>query len=327
MNAVLPHTPLGNQVDASILAYPVSSYRRNRDTDSGDDSDDQRTADTHPSIPFGAVFLRDFYVPPKSVIPRMKKGPMLSEEAFHYLFSMTEEDLRFKYNSIGIARPGDRPADRVNNKARRTTAYLEPADPVFSLGAMGHALPVLVADGGSDQEDETGDPLITIDGEASAAWRLFFPNTLEKCPNPVGEQTSYCKLTKDERIVATEEINHSRAISDIFHLCQYKVATTEDFLLSFNHAFPAKGHVLPLKTQGYPQSSYYCRWKELMHKLSEGAAKATREQAKEKYLRLFWVPHSTQDKLWPSAYKPGFKQFPKAPDGKGPRILVREAPQ
>ncbi|RDB24557.1 hypothetical protein Hypma_008348 [Hypsizygus marmoreus] len=334
MHASLPHITLTGEVDRNLLAYPTRRRRGNTGDDEDEPYDDDDLYDdaTHPAVRFGVVFLREisFQAAPKPPIFRMAH-PILSENAFHHFFGADIEAVKRKYGFTMFYSRADIPPDRVSNKTRMMASYLEPAQPLFSLDAQGYSLPPPIVNDAPEEEEEgeeegeQAEPE-SLDVMVSNVWRLWLKDVFKKCPNPKGRPYSYCKLTEIERSAATEEYFNNRTVSDVFKKCYYKVRTPRDEDLAFNHAFPAKGQHVGAIIQGYNQTAYRVRWLTLMSDSDEETASAIRKAVKKKYRSLFWIPHSVQDKLWPSSSNPsGFTRCHEEP-GPAPRILTKAVP-
>jgi hypothetical protein len=345
MKAVLPLTN-AEEIDDAARPFPLSprafdhtNVGRNVEEESDDDDDDDDDEFEHlfsgrPYNPYGAVFLRPFKV--DVPVPRMRAaaGTLLKPKSFKWLFKENEDDVRYRYKKTR-----QRPIPlRLSNKMRRTPMYVPRTDaeeqpPLFQLAHAGHRLPPPVVDDGSDVEEVFADEegLGSIDQQVTALWKQLLMDLVNKSPNPSPQNqqitASYLKLTKDERLNATEEVYQNVHLPDMWHACQYRTASTGDWTLALKHLFPPAGYETGQRVQGYLQCQYYTKWKDIRDTADAGTVAAIRTAITAKLMRFKWIPQATQDKLWNTTRMPKrFKKFPVGYEGPAPRILVRGTP-
>ena len=327
MEAVLPITE-ASDADADMLAFPPRTR-----TGFEEEEEEEEEAAVIPYNPFGVVFLRCMKL--NVTVPRMRAGGrFLSDSAFKFLFGATEEEVHYRYYSIGLIPPEATHKVRViTNKTRVTPTFVnfsdEPQPALFHLAEKGYTLPPPPQDDGSDIETETEDDPNgnDIDFSISQMWRQFLIDMAVKTPVARGAASpSYLKLSADGRTSVGEDFYKIITLSDIWRACQYKVASREDWNLAFDHLFPPREHKTSAKAQNYRQCKYYIKWKEICVTADEATVAGIRHQIKKKMNKLVWIPHACQDKLWPTATKAKFTRLPPNSTGPAPRILVKQKP-
>ena len=332
MEAVLPLT---DDEDIDQLLIPFA--RRNgagrrpgeeEEEESGDSDGDEE--DSLPYFPFGAIFLRRIVL--NRGIPRMRAGGRtLNDAAFQRLFGASREEIDHRYNQPGIMPTVHLQHIRPGNKSRRTNTHVaQPGgDPVlFSLAEHGYSLPPPVADEGSDMDvEENEENQRSIDEHLTQIFNQFIQDIFQKAPNSKGaSKPSYCTLDRAARLAATEDLLKHKRLSELWNAYQYKSASTEDFEAAFNHMFPPRDHVTG-KTQGYTQCTYYLQWKKLCSTAPPTTADVIHLAIKKRVLKLAWIPHACQDKLWPTSAHRNFTRVPPGPPNPAPRILIRGRPE
>ena len=284
-----------------------------------------------PYFPFGAIFLWRIMLRPGTA-PRMRESHLsLSEAAFKFIFGESLDMVRYTYNQPGIMPASELRQIRPGNKSKRTATHIPQAggDPVlFSFSQHGYSLPPPVVDGGSDMDEEEDNPNPTgIDEHITQIFNQFIQDIFEKAPNTKGaSKPSYCILTRAARLAAKEELLQHKRLSEIWGAYQYKTASKQDLEYAFNHMFPPMNHVTG-KTQGYRQCTYYLQWKEFCSTATAMTVNSVRQEIKKRVMKLAWIPHASQDKLWPTSYKSTFTRVPPGPPNPAPRILIRGVPE
>lgn len=330
MALTLPHQPKST-LNLNTIAYPTTL-----------DIDDENEDETHPCFIHGAIFLRKIYLPPTVVAPRMARCNFgfFSPVESKFIFGMTEDDLKHKFNNLGFCRKEDLPVmrSRVTNKSWRTEKFYNWEEDgaqlpnTFSLGAQGIEIPQTVdyaSDGGMDgNNDDPMDVDGTLDEQLTVLWRQYLLDVMLKCPNPKGGLKSYCRLNKTQRQKRSHLLfGHRQNLAEIFYKCGWKIGTAQTFETVFDKHFPPKGHLHVEGTgQGYGASSYYRQWKQLIEMMPDKDADTIRESMKTKFDELSWVPHSEAGKFWQSKStndKLKYAVLPITASGPVPLILVK----
>jgi hypothetical protein len=326
MDAVLPLTD-SEDPDHLIIAYHPRQARDAEEEESGDDD----SSPCVPYFPFGVIFLRRIVL---KNLPRMRAGGRsLTPAAFKYIFDATESMIEHNYYQVGII-PEDALAENrlVTNKSKRTPTFIpEPGttQPIlFHLAEHGHELPARPIDSGSDMDmDNVEDNEEDIDTTITHLFRQFLIDIMNKVPNPRGvENPSYCTLDREERLSVTEDLFMNRQLAGVWRRCQYKSASSKDFIHAFHHLFPPLGHKTG-KVQNYRQCRYYIKWKEICHTADEKTVNIIRLEIRKRVMKFAWLPHASQDKMWPTKHLTGFVHYPLGSDGAAPRILLRGRPE
>lgn len=316
----------------NTIAYP---------TPLEDPADDE----THPCWIYGAIFLRKFYLPGAVTSPRMASfeeglGFFTPVES-KFLFGMTAEDLKYKFNNLGFYRREDVPVarERVTNKKRRTEKFYNWEEDgaalptLFNLGARGIELPRLVddaSDGGLVDDDDDDDNDGSLDGKLTTLWRQYLQDVIMKIPNPSDSSQSYCRFDEEQRRMNAHRLfGPGQNMAEIFHRCAWKMGTTRTFQTVFNKQFPPKGHIhIEGSGQGFGASTYYRAWKQLIEDLADEDGRTVRATIKTKFDALSWVAHSEEGKFWRSK-KPDTKDkhvmLPRTHCGPAPLILMKDA--
>jgi hypothetical protein len=329
LEAALPLT-YRSDVGPDMLAFPARTLEENVEEEEEDDLEYTRAV---PYNPFGIVFLRRVKV--NLTVPRMRVGGrFLTTPAFKFLFGGTEEEIRYKYHSVGLI-PSELTvrARVVTNKNKTTPIYFnfaaEPEPTLFNLAAKGHTLPPPPEDGGSDIETEPDtDPNANdIDSAVTQMWRQFLVDIAYKTPVPRGSTSpSYLRLSAPARQSVGEGFYKNSTLSEIWRSCQYKIASRDDWNLAFEHLFPPREHQTSARVQNYRQCKYYLKWKEICSIADETSVAGIRRQLRKKIDGFFWIPHACQDKLWPTAQNKKFVRLPPDSTGPAPRLLVKKMP-
>lgn len=329
MRAILPLTDAADP-DRNALIY--------RSWEGGDDDDEGEYL--IPYNPYGAIFLRrvvlDVDVPRFAYDPNV---PALSDGAFEYLFGQSFEEVRYKYNPVGIVPRGVEATHRIiTNKTKRTPRFILDTEvetqegPLFDLASKGYSLPPPVHDDGSDMEmlgeDERARGAENIDEKVTRMYRQFLVDVVTKSPAPRGAaRASYLKLTAHERVRVTEEVYQNLNLSDAWRSCRWKIGTTGERDLAFSHLFPEPEHETSSKVQNYTQCQYYRTWKEICATATPATSKAIRAALRRKVFSLNWIPYACSDKMWATAQKlKGFQRLPPGTTGPAPHILCRAMP-
>jgi hypothetical protein len=328
MEAVLPLTD-GSDADSDTLFYPARALAEDVEEEEEEEDEDVSVV---PYNPFGVTFLRRIKV--DVGVPRMRAGGRyLTPPAFKHLFRATEEEIRYKYFSVGLI-PNELTlqARVVTNKKKFTPTYVnfsaEPEPVLFNLAQKGHTLPPPPEDGGSDIETDTEPDQndSDIDISVSQMWRQFLIDIAVKTPVARGSTSpSYLKLSEGERTSVGEDLYKNGTLSDMWRACQYKLASPEDWNRAFDHLFPSKNHVMSATVQNYRQCKYYIKWKEICATADESSVAGIRRQLKKKVNTLLWIPHACQDKLWPTSQLSKFICLPPNLKGPAPRILIKSS--
>jgi hypothetical protein len=329
MEAVLPLTD-GSDADPDTLFFAARALPEDVEEEEEDDDED---ASVVPYNPFGVTFLRRVKV--NVAVPRLRAGGRyLTAPAFKHLFRATEDEIRYKYYSVGLI-PNELTikARVVTNKKQVTPTYFnfsaEPEPVLFNLAEKGHTLPPPPEDDGSDIESETeADPNASdIDVSVSQMWRQFLIDLALKTPVARGATSpSYLKLSEGERTSVREDLYMNSTLSDMWRACQYKLASREDWTRAFDHLFPPRDHVTSATVQNYRQCKYYIKWKEICATADESSVAGIRRQLKKKLDTLLWIPHAGQDKLWNTSQLAKFVRLPPNSTGPAPRILIKQQP-
>jgi hypothetical protein len=356
MTAILPHVDRNDALPSTLAFQPRKSNFRedgeeeNEEADgAGDgdvstDSDDSRNpprtvtarAETIPCNPYGIVFLRSISVGKKVPVPRFGKSPLLqyralSENAWRHLFGKARDEINEEFFNPSVVRTAN-PA-RIPNKVKRTANRQNSEEPIlFDLTSKGYKLPDAVVDEGSDQEvGSNGEPSNqgpddddSVDTKLSKLWRQFLVDLTAKAPNPKNANSpSYCKLTPEQRLTVDDNVHKNKKLSDYWVDCQWKVATQSEWTLIFNRLWPDKGNVLFGSVQNYPSTAYYIDWTKLTSESDHQTVSAMREDIREMFDSLFWLPHAQTDRIWHTKVMPGFKRSNGVNESKpAPRILI-----
>lgn len=331
MRAVLPLTD-AEEPDPNTLLFKS----RQAKAGDGEESDGVGDVGELPYNPYGAIFLRRIIL--NVDVPRMVRDPDLvglSSDGFKYFFKMSEEEIRYKFHSVGMVPAGVQSVHRVvTNKTHRTPVFIEIEnendDLLFNLESKGYRLPTPPVDDGSDMEvddDARNDPP-DIDRKVSDMYKQFLVDMAVKSPVPRGvENGSYLKLTANERQKVTEDLYNQTRLSDVWREVAWKLGSIEDRERVFAHLFPVPGHETSNKAQNYRGCRYYQTWKEICASADEKTALAIRTVVRNKVILLEWIPFSTSDRMWNSRDKAkGFERFPPGTQGPAPQVLCRKRP-
>lgn len=328
MRAVLPLTD-AESPDQETLLF-VSRGK-------GEESDSDGDLSDLPYNPFGAIFLRRIKL--DLDVPRMERNawlPGLSSDAFQYIFKGSEEEIRYRYNPVGIIPHGVQSVHRiVTNKTHRTPIFREDDsnqrdETLFNLEARGYRLPSPPVDDGSDMEDEgeARNDARDIDRKVSDMYKQFLVDMAVKSPAPRGvHKPSYLKLTENERVKVTEDLYNQTRLSDVWREVSWKLGSAEEREMVFGHLFPPPGHETSNKAQNYRGCRYYRIWKEICATADVHTAQEIRKVIRRKVIVLKWLPFAVSDRMWSTSQKSkGFERFPRGSTGPAPHILCRETP-
>ena len=349
MTAILPHVKRGEAFEHT-LAFPARRSNpwedREEDEDEDDvnessDSDDSRIpprtvtarAQTIPSNPYGLVFLRSISVGERIPVPRFGKSDLLqyralSEKAWRHFFGKAREEINEQFFIPSVVRTANQA--RIRNKVKRTAHRQNSEEAIlFDLTSKGYKLPDASVDEGSDQEmadprNQGADADDNVDSKLSKLWRQFLVDLTAKSPNPKNANSpSYCKLTPEQRLTVDNNVHQNKKLSDYWVDCQWKVATQSEWTLIFNRLWPDKGNVLFGSVQNYPSTTYYIDWTRLTSESDYQTVTAMREEIREMFDSLFWLPHAQTDRIWHTKVIPGFKRSSGVEGSKpAPRVLI-----
>jgi hypothetical protein len=354
MTAILPHV-LRADADQNTLAFSArksnaqeqeQEQEEEEEREERDESTDSEgparpafaTANTVPCNPFGLVFLRPIRVGEKFPVPRFNKSALLqytalSEKAWLYLFGKTRDEINAKLLSPSMVQnsnPGRIP-NRVKLTAHRQSSGDAEEPMLFDLTRKGYKLPDPVVDEGSDQgmssDNEPGDQNSDdgdVDSKLSQLWRQFLVDLTAKAPNPKSANSpSYCRLNAEERLVVDDEVHKNQKLSDYWVDCQWKVATENEWILTFDRLWPKKDKVLIGTVQNYKSATYYLQWTALTSNSDIQTVTAMREEIRKRFNSLFWLPHAQTDRIWHTKFMSGFKRSNGVDESKpAPRILI-----
>ena len=359
MTAILPHVS-STDAHQHILAFHPRTSNAREQVEEGEgeegereegsestDSEDSRsparpafaTANTIPCNPYGLVFLRPIRVGEGFPVPRFNKSALLqymalSEKGWLYLFGMARADINNKLLKPSmIQNPNPR---RIPNRVKLTAhreSLRDGEEPMlFDLTRKGYKLPDPVVDEGSDQDmgsDEPGDQNSDdgdgdVDSKLSKLWRQFLVDLTAKAPNPKSaDSPSYCKLNPEERLMVDDEVHKNKKLSDYWVDCQWKVATENEWILIFDRLWPNKDRILTGAVQNYKSATYYLQWTTLTSNSDVQTVSAMREEIRERFNSLFWLPHAQTDRIWHTKFMPGFKRSNGVDESKpAPRVLI-----
>ncbi|KAF8871326.1 hypothetical protein BD779DRAFT_1478302 [Infundibulicybe gibba] len=334
MHAVLPVTD-AEGADPNFLAPGWTPRLREGDDEEDDDEENDQAVTSRPYIPFGVIFLRRINSDVEP--PRMRHGGHgLRNLAFSRLFHADLEHIKLRYNKPSVIPREVLARTRfVTNKTRHTTTYInltgEPQPSLFNLSEQGHSLPPPEVDSGSDVEEEADErqaPAGDIDSEITQLWRQFLIDIANKTPNPRGATNgSYLKISTAERLAVTEELYMNDRLSDMWSACQYRISSQKQWETAFDYLFPPPGTQISERVQNYRQCTYFGKWQGISSLSDPATSTAIRNQLREKVFALNWIPHASQDKLWPTSVgMTGFVRLPHGSTGAAPRILVKKEP-
>ena len=329
MLAVLPLTDDRN-IDQLLIPFARRNGAGPRPGEEEEEESGEEGDDSMPYFPFGAIFLRRIVV--NRGIPRMRwGGRILNAAAFKHIFGESHDMISHTYNQPGIMPSSELQQIRPGNKSRRTHTHIPPpgGDTVlFSLSEHGYSLPAPEVDYGSDMDQEDdNENRVPINERITQIFNQFIQDIFEKAPNAKGASNpSYCILNRAARLSAKEDLLKHRRLSELWCAYQYKSASNEDFDGAFKHMFPPREHVTG-KTQGYRQCSYYLQWKQLCASTPPTTVDVIRLEIKKRVMKLTWIPHACQDKLWPTSAHGHFTRVPPGPPNAAPRILIRGMPE
>jgi hypothetical protein len=314
MRGILPHTE-----NDSNLAVRFQ-----------DDEQEEDGEGTVPHAPCGIIFLRDIRLPPDSRVPRMRLGREINDYTHKFFFGMTMRQIVSHLRPIGILTPNDIPATRIPSVKGKTPAYVNldgANDPLFDLGQAGHRMPSPGVDIGSDLdvEEHTHADNASLDDTLTTIWYQFLQDVIIKAPNPRGAMLpSYCKVPAADRLLVRDAFYQNRKLSDIWTVCQVRVASHDQWMKAFHNLWPPKDHVTGPRAQNYRSCTYYQDWKSLVADLPAETVTAARTQIKKKVDTLYWIPNALNDKMWHTTKPmPGFKVYPPDWQGSAPQLLVR----
>ncbi|KAI6111421.1 hypothetical protein F5141DRAFT_1003861 [Pisolithus sp. B1] len=325
VRAVLPHTdhpPTHLFSDAGLGSD---------DEGTEDDDDDEETG---PWLPCGAVFFRDIVLPPESSVPRMKQGRAISGRAIRYLFNAYYQDIQHLLNPVGILSKADIPDSRIPTQKGMTATRVDISDDEvtsFNLAERGYALPPPQMDMGDDVDlgdaaNLNDDPQATLDGKLTTMWRQFLIDVIQKAPNPKGLlNRSYCLVLEKDRLCARENFYQNQKLSDVWRVCQYKMADETLWMNTFARFWPPKGHLLAPSAQNYKSCRYYNDWKRFVSEVPPELANVSRKEIKRKFDTLYWIPAASCDKMWNTNKKRGFTALPDGYSGNAPQLLIKGA--
>ncbi|KAG6819602.1 hypothetical protein H0H93_010371 [Arthromyces matolae] len=352
MDAVLPVTE-ENEVESSAIAYRSSlprvrtvarSDREEGDPDEEEEQEEEEEEDEEEYVigvahnPFGVVFFRYIlFVDDDVEVPRFHvNGPELPESAYGPLFSMSLAQVKDKYSPTGMVPKSMLLGKRVTTNKRPSTLYVQqtdtPAAQPFDFAAPHRLVPPDVVDAGHDMDDaETPPPPESLNDFATSLLCQFVVDVIGRSPNPRGAtNSSYVKLTADERQSVTEEIFNTPILSDIFRSVAYKYGSREDFDKAYYWLFPPRGVKIADNIQNYPSCPYFKRWMMFANdpRTSPASVDEARRAIVERLRSWAWIPDASQDRMWPTSTHKAFTRVPPALDARGkqapaPRILLR----
>jgi hypothetical protein len=319
VQAILPHTD-----------NPPSHILGDQDADSNSESDADNEG-SGPWTPCGVIFFRDIVLPPDCPVPRMRRGRSISDRAMLFFFKKDQRAIQRILDPVGILNKDDIPTSRIPTRKGMTRPCFNNDEPVlFNLGERGYALPPPQIDAGDDMDvEEAGylndDPNATLDGMLTEIWHQFLVDVIQKAPNPRGQLNgSYCLTPERDRVKVRDNFYQNRSLSDIWRVCQYKLASRDIWKELFTQLWPPKGHNLSSSAQNYRSCRYYLDWKRLQASAHQDIASIARMEIKKKFDALYWMPAANSDKMWNTTNKAG-KGFITLPDdyvGPAPQIVI-----
>lgn len=208
-----------------ILAF--GSPTEDDDVDSGDENDAADDDDTTlPAYLYGLVFFRNIRIGRNYPVPRLdQQHELLTERMFRYLFNASFAEVGAEFFRTGLVQEPH--SNRMHNKARRTVAYVPqddgPHPTLFDVEQQGLHLHAPPHDGGSDVEAEEEENHLPVDDNNADAlltevWLQFLIDITQKCSNRKSAvESSYCRLSEEDRENANEELYKNCRLSDFFN--------------------------------------------------------------------------------------------------------------
>ncbi|TFK62821.1 hypothetical protein BDN72DRAFT_902928 [Pluteus cervinus] len=299
----------------------------------------RRTA--FPGYPYGAIFIEGLCVGPDFPVPRITERALgLSDEAIKHFFGFTYEDLRHKFfaaSAIVRSHPS-----RTSNKVRKTFRIETSNNPPASnLASKGYRLDTPQRDLGSDVSDEGPEQPEQPNQPGSPEWIIMYSNDVDlviqtvwgqflhdltaKAPNPKpADEPSYCKLSDEERLHATDETYKNKVLSDYFTTCRWKVATDREWTEVFDHLWLGKGQVKRGKVQNYASMTYFSSWEQIKARTDGETVLKMRKVLKAQFNKLYWMPFAQAERIW--VVKPG-KSLTRSPGldstAPAPRVIIQ----
>ena len=323
VRAILPHTD--NPPNHFLGEQHVSA---DSDSDSDSDSTDEETG---PWAPSGVLFFRDFLLPPDCAVPRMRSGRSISSRAIIFFFGKDYKTIQHLLDPVGILGKDDIPDSRIPTRKGLTHYWCGDDEPAcFNLAANGYELPPPEIDVGDDMDVEAAEALNdnadeTLDRKLTTIWHQFLIDIIQKAPNPKGQMKgSYCRTKEEDRCTVTDVFYQNRVLSDVWRMCQYKMAPADLWRNTFTRLWPPRGHILAPSAQNYSTCRYYLDWKRFMSDAPADVGTAARSAIKEKFDSLYWIPAATCDKIWNTTKAArGFTTLPDMYKGAAPQLLIK----
>jgi hypothetical protein len=262
----------------------------------------------------------------------MRRGRSVSNRTIELFFNKNYKTIQRLLDPVGILSKDDIPETRIPTIKGLTRRWFEDDDEPdrFNLGERGYALPPPQFDAGDDMdvdeiEDLNDDLDATIDKKLTAIWYQFLIDIIQKSPNPKCQiNGSYCRVPEKDRLKVRDDFYQNRTLSDIWRVCQYKMARPEDWEKVFKRLWPPKGHILAISAQNYSTCRYYLDWKRFVTDMPTKVVKDSCAAIKEKFDDLYWIPAATCDKMWvTNRAANGFTSLPDDYNGPAPQLLVR----
>lgn len=330
--------------NTDFLPYPASRIGLDDlDFDPDDetlDLDQVHSEEWLPHIPYGVTFFQGFRME-EGTAPRFNMGrerSPLSEKAWHFFFKIPASAISARFFGTGVVPNSAIEGRVIGNRVRltahfRTTPEEEYLPNLFNLGETSQVSTQLEPlDDGSEMDEDEPPEERDVDAKLSSIWYQYSRDILTKTPNPRGAQPSYCRLTKEERQVATDEVFKDRDLARYWRMCTYKVATREDWDRAFGHLWPMPETVVAGRVQNYATCRYWIEWRTFSQRLSANQLEVARLAIRAKMDRLQWWPNAAQDRIWVSKYDRTGHFVHADPalansEVPAPQLLVRFTPQ
>jgi hypothetical protein len=173
---------------------------------------------------------------------------------------------------VDILRKDNIPDTRIPTRKGLSVCWRSGAEEPdrFNLAATGHALPPPEIDVGDDMDAEesrvlNNDPTETLDRRLTMIWHQFLIDIIQKAPNPKGQMNgSYCRTKQEDRYTIQDAFYQNTVLSDIWHVCQYRIASSDLWTNTFTRLWPPTGHILSPSAQNYSTCRYYLDWKRFI---------------------------------------------------------------
>jgi hypothetical protein len=342
MRAILPITE-ESDVIRDVLAYNTSVRPAWQEEEEEEDDPYERPPGV-PYNPYGIVFFRTIMLQTDKVdVPRFYcGGPSITPPSFKFFFDgMTQADVESKYKTVGfVAREtiaNMRPTNKKSGLSYVNTTGAPQPD-LFDLDTQGYSLAPAARDEGSDLEEPSSpdDRDAGIDAQMSRLWRQFVMDISYKAPNQRGvSNPSHVRLSREDRLAASEEPYRNINLAQVFHAVWYKNAEVDQWKQAFNWLFPPIGRRVAKDVQNYGACKYYSMWMELLddNRDNKRLIEAIRAKFFKRIREWRWMPYAQSDRIWStSAKKPSSRSFtrwpPAADRPPAPHILLhsREIP-